>query len=185
MTLRSYKLVKGEGDQNKGEGCWMSIGRWMVGELGWTDKADCISPIINSFCIKINDILNDADRLKIIGPRLLDPFGSAGSRELEYKRARWLVQQMSPILNRSPLHYILSVQTEIARGLGRCNVVLCADYVISYEYVQRVLGPVPAVVIEDRPFVEEYLLPTMYHLIDMGKKAPVEQVNACELECVT
>ncbi|MEQ8770078.1 MAG: hypothetical protein RIB60_06170 [Phycisphaerales bacterium] len=74
--LRVTKLVKGVGNPETG-GCWMAALTMYTGQE-WSDHPDCVCPVVQALCIRINDMLpSDAERARLIGPRLYDPIGTA------------------------------------------------------------------------------------------------------------
>ena len=55
----------------------MSAIAWYTGQEKWTDKAECVDPMIRTLCIRVNDWLSsDAERERIIGPILFAPMGT-------------------------------------------------------------------------------------------------------------
>lgn len=81
-------LTHGEGSPESG-GCWMSSLSMYSGEQ-WGDHPPCVCPVLRHICIAINDALSDEARGRIIGPRLLDPIGTAGDPEATELR-RWIL----------------------------------------------------------------------------------------------
>ena len=70
------KLVKGEGSRETGA-CWMSAIAWYAGQETWTDKAECVDPLIRSLCVWLNDLLpSDEERERVIGPHIMAPMGT-------------------------------------------------------------------------------------------------------------
>ena len=70
------KLVKGEGSRETGA-CWMSAIAWYAGQETWTDKAECVDPLIRGLCIWLNDRLpSDEERELVIGPHIMAPMGT-------------------------------------------------------------------------------------------------------------
>ena len=54
----------------------------------WTDQPECVSLVIRSLCINLNDrLLSDADRERVIGPHLFAPVGTNTGVDDEIKRA--------------------------------------------------------------------------------------------------
>ena len=54
----------------------------------WSDHPECVSPVVRSLCIALNDRLpSDAERERVIGPHLFTPLGTLGDLALEQRRA--------------------------------------------------------------------------------------------------
>jgi hypothetical protein len=84
------KLVSGAGSEKTGA-CWMSALNWYVNvgkkDFRWTDKTECVDPVIRSLCIWLNDKCEDGEREALIGPHLFQPVGTWQGAELSLRRA--------------------------------------------------------------------------------------------------
>ena len=82
------KLVKGKGAPGVGA-CYMSaINYYVTNGETWSDQPECVSPVIRSLCIQLNDMCeSDEERERLIGPHLFDPVGTAGDEALDRRRA--------------------------------------------------------------------------------------------------
>ena len=70
------KLTRGKGNPAEG-GCWMAVADYYSrGSLDWTDQPECVDPIVRRLCIRLNDMLDDGEREKVIGPHLWAPIGT-------------------------------------------------------------------------------------------------------------
>jgi hypothetical protein len=66
----------------------MSALHWYTRKgTSWSDQPQCVSPLIRSLCISLNDSLNDGDRERVIGPHLFAPVGTNTGLADEIKRA--------------------------------------------------------------------------------------------------
>ena len=82
------RLVNGEGSPTTGA-CWMSALHYYTRQdASWTDRAPwaCVSPVIRTLCIRLNDLCSDGEREALIGPHLFTPIGTASSPEIEQRR---------------------------------------------------------------------------------------------------
>jgi hypothetical protein len=90
--LRTIKLGFGMGKPGK-QACWMTALQAHLGRE-WTDKCDCVDPIINKLCITINDIY-DSDNTgrteDILEFGLFAPLGTKGTVEDSQRRMFKLV----------------------------------------------------------------------------------------------
>lgn len=85
----SFKLVSGVGSEATGA-CWMAaLNMFTRKDASWNDVAPlaCISPVIRTLCISLNDLCRDGEREALIGPHLFDPVGTMDPA-LEVPRAR-------------------------------------------------------------------------------------------------
>src|SRR5687767_5505616 len=83
-------LVNGKGSLESGGACWMSLLNWQINKdtagFQWTDQVDCVDPVIQSLCIRVNDKLSDEARTRVIYPHRFAPVGTAQGRDLMLRR---------------------------------------------------------------------------------------------------
>ncbi len=81
------RLVRGSGSEDKGA-CWMSAIHWYTRNgKNWTDQPKCVSPVIRPICIQLNDLLDDGERERMIGPHLFAPVGTNTGQADDTKRS--------------------------------------------------------------------------------------------------
>lgn len=82
------RLVSGKGSEATGA-CWMSAIHYYVRkDASWSDHPDCVSPVIQRLCVRLNDKCeSDDERERLIGPHLFEPIGTNTGRADDVKRA--------------------------------------------------------------------------------------------------
>lgn len=85
--LRVIRLGSGAGRPGE-QACWMTA---LQSHLGgeWTDRCDCVDPVINAYCIKLNDFYADDNEGRtedILEFGLFRPLGTAGDPEATNRR---------------------------------------------------------------------------------------------------
>jgi hypothetical protein len=90
--LKVIRLGHGKGEPGK-QACWMTA---LNSHLGgkWTDRCECVDPVINEYCIGINDAYgrDDDSRSKgIMEFGLFRPLGTAGDEAATIRRMWHLV----------------------------------------------------------------------------------------------
>ena len=86
LDLSTIHLDHGSHSAKKpGEWCVMEAVSWAAGEP-WTDRPSCVSPVIASYCITLNDRLNDEARQKLV-PYIFKVIGTnTGEADDEQRR---------------------------------------------------------------------------------------------------
>ncbi len=89
LDLSTIKLQAGaHPDANVGEWCVMEAVAWAAGEP-WTDRPQCVSPVIGAYLRRLNDDLDDDGRQELV-PYIFKVIGTNTGPEDEERR-RWLV----------------------------------------------------------------------------------------------
>jgi len=99
LDLEALHLEPGPHDNPDDGGCVMEIVSALAGEP-WSDRPQCVSPVITSFCISWNDALGDEERDRLLKPFLTKMIGTRTTPEDEETRAwmacDWLVRTFTP-----------------------------------------------------------------------------------------
>jgi hypothetical protein len=79
--------------------CAIEAAAWVAGEP-WSDRPECVCPVIAEFCRRWNDGLPSHERNAILRPMVPRLVGTRGSAALAHKRslmaADWLVREHTP-----------------------------------------------------------------------------------------
>jgi hypothetical protein len=149
--LKTIKLGLGKGEPGK-QACWMTA---LQSHLGgeWTDQCDCVDPVINKLCIRINDIYNSDDIGRtedILEFGLFAPLGTKGTIEDSHRRMFKLVdvavrvwtpyrlrpnkeelaiklEQLSPIVDKETARSAYSTAAVVADAVVAAAAVAAAD----------------------------------------------------------
>ena len=96
------RLVSGAGSEKTGA-CWMSAIHYYTRKdmRSWTDHPDCVSGVVRTLAIRLNDYLgSDKERENVIGPHLFTPVGTKTTDEDEQKRReicrRYVIRIFAP-----------------------------------------------------------------------------------------
>jgi hypothetical protein len=86
-TFEAAQLIRGHGEAPNGavQGCIMDWASFVTGEE-WSDQPSCVSPVLRSFLIRLNDRLGDEDR-QALKPYLPKVIGTAGDGQDAARRA--------------------------------------------------------------------------------------------------
>lgn len=82
------KLVSGSGSETIGA-CWMSgVHYYTRADRSWSDHPSCVSAVVRTLCIFLNDWCKDNEREELIGQHYFAPLGTATGLEDEVTRAQ-------------------------------------------------------------------------------------------------
>jgi hypothetical protein len=85
-------------DYTPGEICWGEALAWMAGEP-WSYKATCVCPVLNTFGVRLNDLLGDDKRQRLI-PYLIPSLGTRDDGNTDTRRLMamdWAVRVATPM----------------------------------------------------------------------------------------
>jgi len=202
-VLPVVRLTKGAGSPGQAA-CWMSA-LSVVTAQKWTERLDCVDPVLNAMCIRINDALSNARRSEIILPRLFDPLGTAGDPEaterrrwhlvtaaitlwtpMALDRAAWWRQSLSGWADRlrvfgpvtaatSDAARALCCQARAAANAAAANAAAAA-YAAAAAAFTSAANAAAAAIADNDQFIIEHVLPVLDELIVMGPHARREDV---------
>jgi hypothetical protein len=92
--LKNIHLTKGyHRAKTPGEWCLMEAAAYIAGE-SWTDHPKCVSPVLTSYGVALNDSWDDDQRQKLIPfiPRLLGTVGDGQDKARSYLAIDWLLR---------------------------------------------------------------------------------------------
>ena len=92
--LKNIHLTKGyHRAKTPGEWCLMEAAAYIAGE-SWTDHPKCVSPVLTSYGVALNDSWDDDQRQKLIPfiPRLLGTAGDGQDKARSYLAIDWLLR---------------------------------------------------------------------------------------------
>ena len=92
--LKNIHLTKGyHRAKTPGEWCLMEAAAYISGE-SWTDHPKCVSPVLTSYGVALNDSWDDDQRQKLIPfiPRLLGTAGDGQDKARSYLAIDWLLR---------------------------------------------------------------------------------------------
>jgi hypothetical protein len=85
VNLPTLRLSKGPGTHRNRRGCWMvALTYYQTDGARWHDMPSCVHPMIRGLCIHINDALHARYRGRVIGPYLLEPYGTSDGAPPEH-----------------------------------------------------------------------------------------------------
>jgi hypothetical protein len=121
--LRTIKLGHGKGKPGI-QACWMTA---LQAHLGgeWTDQCDCVDPVINKLCIRINDIYGSDDISRtedILEFRFFAPLGTQGTIEDSQRRLFKLVDVAVRVW--TPYRLRLNKEEELAIKLEQLSPIV-------------------------------------------------------------
>jgi len=123
--MRTLKLGLGKGTEGE-QGCWMAALSVFNGDK-WTDKLECVDPLINALCIEINDSFQKDDEARtkaIMEFGLLDPLGTRGTKKDELRRELHVYNHFIKKIQRYSdveLHPITDLDTWLTVVRGNIN----------------------------------------------------------------
>ena len=98
-------------------------------DQSWSDHPPCVSPIVTTLAINLNDFLTNGEREEVIGPHLFAPVGTNTGEDDERTRADLIHQSARRLLARETELLALpapEARREVIAEALRCILECCA-----------------------------------------------------------
>lgn len=137
-TLLETKELQRGAHLPNGTFCVMEAVAWLNKEP-WSDKPECVSPVVAAFARNWNDSLGDVDRNRLLKPLLLDMVGTATTAEDEETRAWMATDWFARVY--TPAWLRLAGLTKEAQALESCARIVDAITASAWDAAWDALAP--------------------------------------------
>ena len=195
--LSVIRLGYGKGQPGQ-QACWMTA---LQSHLGgqWTDQCECVDPVINSLCIRINDLYGSDDAARtedVLAFGLFRPIGTRGTRDDTMKRMWFLIDlsirtwapitlrlckredlavrlESLPQVTAETINEVREVTKAVRKAADAAAAAAAAADAAAAAYAAA-YAAADAAAAARRKFIKEHLFPALDKLIEMGPHSPDE-----------